>query len=1436
MSANDLFHGGDRPRPALEKRLDELFGARGDVPGRWVPRRLVLQNYWLFPYQEFHFGNGRLVLRGPNGSGKTSVLVSAVTLALDGARGRSRLDPFGQGGRSMAYYLLGKAEAEEGGGTFYHEDRTGYVALELQHGADGRFLTVGVGMRGRRLSGEAAPRVDSWGFVVRDGRRVGRDRPLELTTGDGVPLTRPELAERVGAGGVVVERVSGYQTEVNRALFGFPEDEDYHFLLHILLALRSPKLNKELKPTDVAEILSDSLPALDPGLLDRVTQIMDDIDATRADIALTEERYGLVERVHVAVGRHANQAAQARALDYREHDAAVEEVRERLVEARQRASARRDERRRAESRLREADRERADLRGRLKVLRNHEAYRSRDALESAETEVARAREHLARVEREVENAARDVADREKRRSRLRDDWTRQRGVASREATALMDAARRAAWSHAEQRAGEVSAGLGTLEVDDGGPPELRADALAALAEERRRKLEQVVEGHAGVTRAEGELERTESVVDEARAALRKGHDELRSARETADIRRDELGVRLERWQGALRELPVRASDVAQLREEIHGLGDSGPVGSSLFEPWLERAARRRSELAADRDAARTGLATLDVRRIEVREELRAWEGRDEAEPEPRPGQAEARGSLEARGVVAVPLFRAVEVRSIVPEAEARSLHAALRESGLLDALIVGAEDGEAVAAALGADGGDRWIRPCPLTDGAATLADLLEPASCGLPASDVMSALRSIALEGEGVEASTEITADGAWRLGVIEGRATGRSTEGPMYLGREARVRERDDQVRRLQGALDELDDEAKGRQEEQVRLGERMDALEADVDELRALPEMGALSDALTVLAERSRRVQGLNERLVEAEALTKEARRAVGQARQVLEAALREAPDARGRDADGARELILSTELVVTVAERVADRLDRLREAAEELRRAETEIERKGDALKGARARVGKAGEVVAEAEGRARTIQTELAELGLHEIVEEVEKAEKRDEELDAEGRELAATISGLNVSLEHTDAEVTRLEGERTRAEAERADARAGLADAVRAYPTLEEAATLFGDGTEGSAARAAEHLLGRREERPTDLARRIDDDRRRAHLALAQEVADSRSALIEYQPNLDSETGAVSFREEGREVPPHALLKALARHRQYQETAMRDKEDELYEEFFLQEVSGRIREAIERAEESVERVNELLTHRPLANDEILTLRWRPRKEIGADGADHPRLVELLKRPASVLPPEDVRWIKSFFRQRVRMVREGAGHGTADATGDETSFAEALRAVLDYRRWFAFSLHGKRPGEALAEITNREFATRSGGEKSLAMFVPLLAAVDARFRSARPDAPKLVGLDEAFAGVDSDNINEMFAFMVSLDLSWIMTSEKLFGVGASLPACTTYQFHRRGTLAAVQPWLWDGRRNADETTLELIEEAPDGGATEGSGAA
>ena len=43
---------------------------------------------------------------------------------------------------------------------------------------------------------------------------------------------------------------------------------------------------------------------------------------------------------------------------------------------------------------------------------------------------------------------------------------------------------------------------------------------------------------------------------------------------------------------------------------------------------------------------------------------------------------------------------------------------------------------------------------------------------------------------------------------------------------------------------------------------------------------------------------------------------------------------------------------------------------------------------------------------------------------------------------------------------------------------------------------------------------------------------------------------------------------------------------------------------------------------------------------------------------------------------------------------------------------------------------------------------------SGGEKSASIHMPLFAAANALYSSAKPTCPRMVALDEAFAGIDN----------------------------------------------------------------------------------
>lgn len=63
---------------------------------------------------------------------------------------------------------------------------------------------------------------------------------------------------------------------------------------------------------------------------------------------------------------------------------------------------------------------------------------------------------------------------------------------------------------------------------------------------------------------------------------------------------------------------------------------------------------------------------------------------------------------------------------------------------------------------------------------------------------------------------------------------------------------------------------------------------------------------------------------------------------------------------------------------------------------------------------------------------------------------------------------------------------------------------------------------------------------------------------------------------------------------------------------------------------------------------------------------------------------------------------------------------------------------------------------------------------------MAMYVPLFSAVNARYEAAGKESARILSLDEAFAGVDEQNIRDMFRLLNELDLSYIVNSQILWG--------------------------------------------------------
>ena len=105
---------------------------------RWNIHRVGLVDFWYYDEEEFYFLDGRMLLRGANGSGKSVTMQSFIPLLLDGNMRPERLDPFGSRARKMENYLL--EEGDE------REERTGYLFMELKREDSDTYVSLGIGM------------------------------------------------------------------------------------------------------------------------------------------------------------------------------------------------------------------------------------------------------------------------------------------------------------------------------------------------------------------------------------------------------------------------------------------------------------------------------------------------------------------------------------------------------------------------------------------------------------------------------------------------------------------------------------------------------------------------------------------------------------------------------------------------------------------------------------------------------------------------------------------------------------------------------------------------------------------------------------------------------------------------------------------------------------------------------------------------------------------------------------------------------------------------------------------------------------------------------------------------------------------------------------------------------------------------------------------
>ena len=115
-------------------------------------------------------------------------------------------------------------------------------------------------------------------------------------------------------------------------------------------------------------------------------------------------------------------------------------------------------------------------------------------------------------------------------------------------------------------------------------------------------------------------------------------------------------------------------------------------------------------------------------------------------------------------------------------------------------------------------------------------------------------------------------------------------------------------------------------------------------------------------------------------------------------------------------------------------------------------------------------------------------------------------------------------------------------------------------------------------------------------------------------------------------------------------------------------------------------------------------------------------------------------------------------------------------------------------------------------------------------ESSSLAAALCSAVAAKYAGARPEAPRLISLDEAFAGVDETNIRDMFRLMVEFRFNFMINSQILWGDYDTVPGLAIYQLIRpeNAKFVTVIRYIWNGKAKVMVTGNGELEADADAG--------
>ena len=1333
--------------------------------------KIGLLNFWLYDEEEYDFYGGKLILRGSNGSGKSVTMQSFIPLILDGNKSPDRLDPFGSKERKIEDYIIGDAESVQ------KEESTAYLYMETYNEKTNKYITIGLGFRGRK-----GKPVESWGFSLKDGKRVGKDFYLYKDFSSKIPLSKNELKSRLSTINEFTETMKEYKEMVNRLLFGFSNLDTYDEFIKLLLQLRSNKLSKEYKPTNLISVLNSVLKPLTEEDLRPLSEAIEEMNKSKEYIEKLENNSKSLKDFLKSYRNYneTNLIIKARNYQnkkdiYSSKTKNINELKETICAAKNNIQKIKDEYNKVI----------------LDIELNMNAKRQIDNkdLKNKTERIYELEQKINVLQSDINNIKLKIEETDEKRIKNNNDIKNNEDIIYK----------------IKKEIDEIIIDLKDLSSDS------YFDEIIFFTDELSKNIDSIISFSSlfmsldryksKVNVVKSLLEDEEKITLESereRVKYEKLSNEYKELEKDINTQNKNLKMSIMSWEEDFLNkinnniyLKIDEYDRKQILDlmneySLDNFNKAKEIYINVSRDLINEITKnniykehKKKELEKELDKLKVEYNTL----------------KDKEDYELPLLNIETDSVLNENNITHIPLYKCIEFKDNISDNIKNSIESSLLDLNMLNAKIIKESD---INKVINLNKEILFLtKTTKKKNNILKYFNIKLDDKINIESSYIKDILECISIDKED---TLYIDENGLSRVDILNSISDKNYKQS--FIGYFKRLELKENKLKEINNNIDIIKKEITNLNNLILSDNDKIEVIETEALNIPSNDNINKIEIFIKELSLRLK-INDKEQKEIEKELEVinnkiKEIKIKINEKKEGLYIPLNlESYKSVLNSINNSKELILNLQNIHSNYLNKLELNNRYKEQNEEyISLIEDYKESEYKETKEYKL----CNEEIISLKELLETKEYKEQKDKLLEIENNINELNKKEKELSKEETKLEELVKYKNEELDKAQLDTINIEKEYN-----------VYKEIFKREYKLNYVYTDELTDIDVIVKRIIKDYKDKKDISLNDALTKFHTAYNLYNLELNEYSLKNITLFNDY--DIEDEMSKIYMDNVRQDITCmyHGIkLNLLELQEKIDDDILEysiliDKQDRhLFEDILLNTVGEKIRNRINSSYEWVNKINNIMSTMQKESALSFRLVWKSISANTESEIDTKELVRILKMDPGLLKKEDANKVTNHFRSKIKKAEELY-------EGSLISFYKIIEEVLDYRTWFTFELMYKRKGANEKELTDKVFSKFSGGERAKSMYIPLFAGVYAKLNLAKEDSLRIIALDEAFAGVDEDNIREMFGILKYLDLDFVINSQMLWGDYDTIDDLSICEIIRpnNSSTVGVERYRWNG---------------------------